>query len=60
VKEIISTISEVTGRRVKVKYHDRRLGDPPELWAKPDAEFASMIGDNHLERIILSASLAFK
>jgi UDP-arabinose 4-epimerase len=60
VKEILSTINRVTGFAVNIEYHDRRLGDPPELWAKPDAEFKSIIKENHLESIILSASLAFK
>jgi UDP-glucose 4-epimerase len=60
VKEILSTINRVTGFAVKIEYHDRRLGDPPELWAKPDAEFKSTIKENHLENIILTASLAFR
>lgn len=60
VKEVLAAIKRVTGRKVEVEYTDRRLGDPPQLWAKPDDEFISNIGEDHLDRIILSASLPFK
>jgi UDP-glucose-4-epimerase GalE len=35
VKEIISAVEEVTGRKVPVQYGPRRAGDPPELLADP-------------------------
>lgn len=35
VKEIISAVEEVTGKKVPVQYGPRRAGDPPELLADP-------------------------
>jgi UDP-glucose 4-epimerase len=35
VKEIISAVEEVTGKKVPVKFGPRRAGDPPELLADP-------------------------
>ncbi|MCH7226985.1 UDP-glucose 4-epimerase GalE [Haloferula sp. A504] len=35
VKEIIQAAEEVTGRKVPVKYGERRAGDPPALLADP-------------------------
>jgi UDP-glucose 4-epimerase len=35
VKEIISAVEEITGKKVPVKYGPRRAGDPPELLADP-------------------------
>lgn len=35
VREIISSVEEVTGRKVPVKYGPRREGDPPSLVADP-------------------------
>lgn len=60
VKEILQAIKRITGRSVEVEYGMRRSGDPPQLWARPDDEFMSTIGKDHLEKIILSASLPFK
>jgi UDP-arabinose 4-epimerase len=60
VKEILAAIERATGRKVDVEYGDRRPGDPPQLWAQPDAAFLSHVGDHSLDRIVLSASLAFK
>jgi UDP-arabinose 4-epimerase len=60
VMEVISAIERVTGYAVEVEYSDRRLGDPPQLWAKTDEDFESLIGANNLDRIVLSASLGFR
>jgi len=35
VKQIIDTAEEVLGKKVPVKYGDRRPGDPPNLYADP-------------------------
>jgi UDP-glucose-4-epimerase GalE len=35
VKEIISAVEEITGKKVPVQYGPRRAGDPPELLADP-------------------------
>lgn len=35
VKEIISAVEEVTGKKVPVQYGPRRAGDPPQLLADP-------------------------
>ena len=60
VKEIIEAVERNTGHRVDVEYANRRLGDPAQLWAQPDEEFISLNGAHNLDRIVLSASLAFK
>jgi UDP-glucose 4-epimerase len=36
VREVIESAERVTGRKITVIYGDRRLGDPPELWANAD------------------------
>ncbi len=35
VKEIISAVEEITGKKVPVQYGPRRAGDPPQLLADP-------------------------
>jgi len=35
VREIISAVEEITGKKVPVQYGPRRAGDPPELLADP-------------------------
>ena len=35
VKQIIDTAEQVLGKKVPVKYGDRRPGDPPTLYADP-------------------------
>jgi len=36
VREVIESAERVTGRKIRVKYGDRRPGDPPKLWANAD------------------------
>lgn len=42
VKEIVSMISEVSGKRVAVTFSDRRAGDPPVLIADPASSRKSL------------------
>ncbi len=48
VKEIISAVEEVTGKKVPVQYGPRRAGDPPELLADPRlaAEVLGWVAEN--------------
>jgi len=60
VKEILTAIKRVTGREVQLRYCERRRGDPPALWAARDPGISCSESINDIDRIIMSASLAFR
>lgn len=58
VKEVISAVEQVTGKKVPVQFGDRRAGDPPALYAnstKAKAELNWVPQYNTIESIVETA-----
>jgi len=57
VKEIVSTIEHVAGRKVPIRMAPRRAGDPPELVADPSlaAKLLNWKAKRSLEEIVSTA-----